>query len=644
METLSIQQVAELKGCSDKYIYRLVKSGQLPASVEKNAQRRDVFTVALADLPEGLQTKYFRSQKKEEPLMPTSNPAPLDSYSADEREEIDFWAGLLEQWQDYRNRPTGRSKANTDKAFVLLQQLENPDLEISIDMLYRKQAALRRGDYGALVDMRGKWRRGITSMPEEIWQVFLTYYLDQSQHPIAKCMEYTRLYLAENNPSLCNQMPSYSTFRRRVEADLSESVRVMGREGTKAWQDRCSPYVRRTYDGMASNDYWVADNHTFDVQTLGKDGKVHRLYLTAFFDARSGIFTGCHVTDAPSSQATLIALRKGILKYGIPRNIYVDNGREFLTYDIGGRGHRAKKTLANGQAPFEPPGVFKRLGISMTNAIVRNAKAKVVERRFRDVKDHLSRLFETYTGGSVAEKPERLKEVLKDGVVPEDGHLIETVETLLEYYFNDQPYNGEVRADHGKKRIEVWQEHLVAQRKASLEDLHLMLMRTGRPQKVTRRGVKLEISGARIDYISDDLLTLQGKQVYLRYDPENLDNVRIYDMADRYLLPAPRDNTLVLPYGANKEDISAAMRQVRRAKKVTEEAVKYATLPLAARTGALELILMQANEAKATRIIPTGPKAIEMVRNDETPLLEAVGNISMADMTRAAQARRKREE
>lgn len=49
------------------------------------------------------------------------------------------------------------------------------------------------------------------------------------------------------------------------------------------------------------------------------------------------------MTNAPSSQATLIALRKGIVKYGIPENIYVDNGREFLTFDVGGLGHRLKR-------------------------------------------------------------------------------------------------------------------------------------------------------------------------------------------------------------------------------------------------------------------------------------------------------------
>lgn len=70
------------------------------------------------------------------------------------------------------------------------------------------------------------------------------------------------------------------------------------------------------------------------------------------------------MTTAPSTQSTLVALRKGILKYGIPENIYVDNGREFLTYDIGGLGHRKKK-LKSGQEPFSPPPVFERLGIKM---------------------------------------------------------------------------------------------------------------------------------------------------------------------------------------------------------------------------------------------------------------------------------------
>ena len=58
------------------------------------------------------------------------------------------------------------------------------------------------------------------------------------------------------------------------------------------------------------------------------------------------------------------------------------------------------------------------------------------------MKDHLSRLFETFTGGNVLEKPERLKSVLKDGRIPLDATLVETVEELLDWYFNQQPYGA----------------------------------------------------------------------------------------------------------------------------------------------------------------------------------------------------------
>lgn len=90
----------------------------------------------------------------------------------------------------------------------------------------------------------------------------------------------------------------------------------------------------------------------------------------------------------------------------------------------------------------EPPGVFKRLGINMTNAIVRNAKAKIIERRFCDVKNDLSRLFNTYTGGTVVEKPERLKFVLKKDKIYTDEEFEEYVEMVLDYYFNMEEYNG----------------------------------------------------------------------------------------------------------------------------------------------------------------------------------------------------------
>ncbi|WP_304596104.1 Mu transposase C-terminal domain-containing protein [Faecalibaculum rodentium] len=631
METrLSTQEVARLYGKDERTIRRWAKSGKIQAASFLNEFNSPEYLFPLDALDASIQEKYFAQLKASLPVPSAVTPLkrgtsrPLDHYTAEEREEITWWLKTVDDWQRYRSKYPG-SKAEADDRFIALCAKTDPEHEFSIDTLYRRWKSIKQNDLDGLIDKRGKWKKGKSDIQPEVWDAFLYFYLQEAQHPMMKCYEYMKLLLREDHPDLVADIPSYTTFTRRVKSDIPEAVEVLGREGQKAFRDRCAPYIRRTYESMASNEWWIADNHTFDVITQGDNGQRHRLHLTAFFDARSGIFTGCHVTENPCSQATLIALRKGILKYGIPENIYVDNGREFLTFDIGGLGHRKKKPK-DGQERFEPPPVFERLGIKMTNAIVRNAKAKIIERRFRDVKDHLSRLFDTYTGGNVLEKPERLKGVLKNGEIPLDGTFTQAVEELLDWYFNQQPYGGEVVADRGKPRQQVYNENLHTKRVAGAEDLSLMLMRSARPQKVTRRGVHLDIAGQRLDYWNDDMLmSLLGKQVYFRYDPDDLSEVRVYDLEDRYIMTVPVDNTAVLTYGASREDVKEAMGKVRRMERLTREALKVSAYPAFGKRTALELVMEQAYQSKTARIVPSAdPKVLELQRPDEEPLLRAV--------------------
>lgn len=646
---LTTREVAELCNKHESTIRRWAEIGKIPSEKilnEFNSPEYIFNLDSLAEVKPGLVKKYYdqlQSSLPEARFPEEAKPKaakPLDTYSIEEQEEIAFWLRLVKQWQGYRNKP-GANKTEVDANFVQWCKLEYPERAISVDTLYRRWNAVRDNDLDGLIDKRGKWKKGKSSIPDPMWQAFLYFYLDERQHPLKKCYEYTKLEMQTSFPELVGDMPSYTTFYRRAQADIPEPLKVLGREGEKAFRDRCAPYIRRVYDDMRSNEWWIADNHTFDIITEGENGQRHRLYLTAFFDARSGIFTGCYVTNAPSSQSTLIALRRGILKYGIPENIYVDNGREFLTYDVGGLGHRKKKPK-DGQERFEPPPVFERLGIHMTNAIVCNAKAKVIERRFRDVKDHLSRLFDTFTGGNVLEKPESLKFILKDGRIPLDSTLVETVEELLDWYFNQQPYGGAVAKDHGKPRQQVYNENLHTKRVASAEDLNLMLMRSSRAQKVTRRGVHLDIAGQRIDYWNDELVfNYLGQQVYYRYDPDDLSEVRVYDLQDRFIMTAPADNTAVLTYGASKEEVKEAMAKVRRMERITKEAKKVSTFPAFGRHTALELVMEAAHESKVARIVPAAsPKVLELQRPDEEPLLKAVaGGPDLDTMNRNAMKR-----
>ena len=274
-QLLTAKQVAEVKGCSYQYVKRIIEEGKLQAREVMNDKNRKTYLVPLEALEEELQEKWYRMIQEDPPdgleqMQPDPDGKTVDQFSESERQEIDFWIDLVEQWQRYRMKPGVTSKAEVDEKFAALCSLEYPEKKISVDILYRKWKAVKENDLSGLIDKRGKWKKGTSTIDDTIWQAFLYYYLDQSQHPIQKCLEYTKMWAQEKKPDLYPEIPSYSAFYRRLNNDLPEGVKVLGREGHKAYNDRCAPYIRRIYEDIASNEWWIADNHTFDVMVRDK--------------------------------------------------------------------------------------------------------------------------------------------------------------------------------------------------------------------------------------------------------------------------------------------------------------------------------------------------------------------------------------
>lgn len=636
METLTVSEYATIRGCTTRNIRKLIVSGKLKAIEFINDKNRKEYKIPVEELSVSEQRQYYHQSGVIQSEKKITDNEQLETMSTEEREECIFWEKIVKEWQEYRNMEGVKSKSDVDELFITKMKLEYPDIDISYDILRRKYIALKNNDLKGLIDKRGKAKKGCTKIDEEVWQVFLSFYLDQAKHPIAKCLKYTKLYLKENGKEdLIDNIPAYCTFTRHIKNDISDAMKTLGRDGEKAFDDRCAPYIKRTYDDMESNDYWIGDNHTIDV-IVGDSGKTMRLYLTAFMDARSGIITCIYLTDNPSSQASIYSLRRGIKKYGIPKNVYLDNGREFLTFDFGGLGHRAKKNNNR----YDPPPILERLGIHMVNALVRNAKAKVIERRFLDFKNSISKLFATYTGGNVIEKPEILKIELKNGNIPDKQEFIKEIEELIENYLNYEEYNGAVEADRGMRKIDVYNKNLHTKITATDEQLNLMMLRSTRPQKVTRRGVHLKVAGTRIDYFNNELIMqLLNKQVYLRYDPDDLSKVRVYDLEDRYIMDVEADNTAVLEYGASKEEVKAAMAKTRAVKKATQKALKEAVLANIDRNTALELVLKNAEENKESEVAEKSLEEIVLKGSDENALLHTMPIIDLEKMTKNSMKR-----
>lgn len=560
---LTAEEYAELRGCTVQYVRKLCELGKVDARTLTGTRGRSgrTYMIPLASLSDKEIKKYLRRKRDQETKTRAAEELTkvislnYECLSAEEREQLNLKNKILDGWIAYRyeEKRRGKSLAEADDNYVRIIQLQYPDISMSLRTIRRWDELRRKQGEAALVDSRGKHENHQQKMTQEVFDVFEYYYLDESRKSATLCMELTELEFRKRGQSVI--IPSERTFLRWVEK-IPVPVLQYFRYGEKACKDKCMPYVHRSYDDLHSNDIWVCDNHTFDI-IIQKDEKPLRVYLTGFLDVRSRKMVGHYVTLTPSSDATLYALRRGIERYGIPKRILADNGREFLTYDIGGRGFRKHSK----NAELDPENIMQRLGIEFHTAMVRNARAKIIERCFLTVKEEFSKLFEAYTGGNTQERPERLKYIEKNLdklTVFQDFEGF--VNQYIEGIYNHRKNNG--IGMHGMTPNQAYAKHLVEQRIAAPDVLNLMMLRSTRLQKVTRAGVKLSFYGQDIWFINEELImNHQGEKVYVRFNPSELETVRVYDENDRFMMTAAQDKEV--SYFASKEEVAVEMKKQR---------------------------------------------------------------------------------
>lgn len=563
-----MKEYAELRGCSVRYVIKLIKEGKLTADnvlgLVGNSGKQ--YRIPLASIEPALIKKYQRRKRaKERPgeaVKPVIVPVNLEELTQEERMEVATWKAILEEWRSYRNQYKPIPEA--DKRFVEYISVQYPDMHFSARILQRKWNAMHTYGDAALIDRRGKHGNHARAIPREVWDIFEYYYLDESQPSIQNCMRYTQLQIQKIKPELL-PLASSTTFSKEILRSIPVPVLKYYRKGEKACHDECAPYIKRTYTDLCSNDIWVCDNHTFDVFVNDEEhSKPVRVYLTAFQDVRSRKYMGWYVTLNPCSDATLYALRRGIEKYGVPKRILSDNGREFLTFDIGGRGFRKSRDTDEHLAPT----ILDNLQIEFRTALVRNARAKIIERAFLNVKNDFSKLFNGYTGGTIAERPERLK---KTGSDAENFVILDAfrrhVDTFIQGILNKNAHRGE--GMYGRTPDEAYAEHLYEKRTATKDQLNLMMLRNTRMQKVSRNGVYLNLYEQKVYWNSLELnFSHFGEQVYFRYNPDDLAEVRVYDGQDRFLCTAQQ--VAELSYYASKDEIAEAMRENRKLEKLVK--------------------------------------------------------------------------
>ena len=577
---LTTKEVAILEGAKTKTILKRIDRGTLIAhKIEVTGRQGFEYRIHPDKLSPKAQKRYYAEQKKAlaaEDLSGIDIPDRQRNYkdlsildlTEKQRTEAYFWEKTVREWRRYIS-DFPKQKTEKTKEYVEMVNAANPLKPISERTMRRKWSLWRMHGTVALADDRGLGENHKGSrIPERAQAVFQQIYLDEGQPSATHAKLLTEEWAKRNAPELL-PFPTISAFYYLIKT-IPVPVMKYFREGEKAFTDECLPYIQRIYENFSSNDVWSADYHTLDF--FVKDditGEVFRPHLIVWIDVRSRKVLSAYLTRSANSDGNIIAFRKAVEEHGIPNAVYLDNGREFLVSDFGGRGIRKKDPNANYGTT-----ILERLGVELHLATVRNSKAKVAERIFRSVTDEMSRLVRTYCGGKPGQRPDRLNGILKNGEdVPLLSKIREDVETYLYGWHNEK--ESFARGLNGKTPNECYHEYLTVKKVAPREELDLMLQRSARLQKVKRNGVFIKVGDTEVWFYSDDLALAQGHGVFVRYNPENLQQVSVYDDQERFIAHAALAANGGYSFG-NGADVEAIKENKRRQRNIKQSVKEYA--------------------------------------------------------------------
>jgi putative transposase len=452
---------------------------------------------------------------------------------------------------------------NTGHLHPRLFEILGPTSFASVESWVRqlRQAGM---DYTALAPSWGN-RAGISKLTDQEFNTALSYLLHPNRLRMSEVARLTQLTLRRRG---ADALSSPDTIRRALTQwkNTHYDQYVFCREGEKALNDKCLPYLERDIGLLDVGDVLVADGHTLNFHVLHPfTGKPVRMTMISWYDWASCYPVGQEIMPTENVQSIAAGLRRAILTIGkMPKVAYLDNGKAFKA-----------KLFTDKAIDFEEMGfygMFARLGVETLFAWPYNAQSKVVERFFGTFNE-LERLMPTYSGASIQDKPahmnrnEKLHQAIHQkrygGWVPTAAEAMQIIHGWVKEYAA-RPHAGLKGLCPG--------DVLAAGRGPGIDEEALrFLMMSMEVKSVYRNGIHLF---GRNYY--DDALYGYRDRVLVRYDLENLSRLYVYDKTGTRCICVAEPVQKVHPVArilGTKDDLEAVkegIKHKRHLKKATE--------------------------------------------------------------------------
>ena len=438
---------------------------------------------------------------------------------------------LLNQWKGFRRKSDNKLQADYD--FVNLHNISNSHLfeilgKISRGTLHRWKNILNgTEDYTKLIPQYkyAKVDEYRTCLTDEEIKIFMGLLLHPNRLCIGKAIALTKYKLQQQGQSY---IPADITFRKYANWFKKNNYDkwVLARDGEKALSDKVEPYIKRDASLLDVGDILVADGHKLAFNVINPfTGKPTRATLVGFLDWKSTALVGYEIMLEENTQCIASALRNAIINLDmIPKIVYQDNGRAF----------RAK--YFNDDRGFSElgfNGLYSKLGIETVFARPYNARAKVIERFFKEFQEGFEKLLPSYIGSSIQNKPaymmrnEKLHKQLHNDYIPTLEETIKMIDMWLNFK-NSQPCPNEPN----KTIAEVLEE-----RKKQNVDINLLddLMLATEIKTIQRNGIRF----LNCDYFDERLYGFKSK-VLIKYNLFDLKSIKVFTTKDEYLCTAER--------------------------------------------------------------------------------------------------------
>jgi len=351
---------------------------------------------------------------------------------------------------------------------------------VSIRTIERYLKQYREGGFEALMPKHTNPRA--TRIPQEYFEQAYDLKRENLKRPVNQIIE-----ILEMSGKVPKGVLKRSTLYDHFERE--GLTKALGKKESKAYQ-RFSPKHR--------NQRWQGDScHLLHIPDPTNPKHKIKLYLIAWLDEATRIITHGQLYTEEKSYALEDCLKKAILKFGVPEQVYVDNGKIYSSHHL--------------------QNICGRLGIHLSHT-----------RPYRPQgRGKLERMFSTVQSSFLPE----IETMLRERAM--------TVDEINDYFFIwvRQHYHERIHSATKQKPMLCFESDPYPLRRVDLATLiDAFLVEESR--KVDKTGI-FRLHG--VDYQAP--LELAGTKISVRYDPFDTGSVQVYcdgrRYADAYLLKIP---------------------------------------------------------------------------------------------------------